>query len=149
MTHYHVPQNGHFSLNVRLLSRLVFTNDPCFLWKINFKSKINALSKRKNIKHFCCEVHVGRQKQKKNLVCKLVFLLPRKFGSRSFQFYRQVTTGLNLLNFMQRCLCHAYFTSFCMTSHNVTTTMPDCGPDCRICQLACQFSINRMDEDLF
>ena len=36
----------------RLLSSLVFTNDPCFQWEINFRSKTNASSKGKNTKHF-------------------------------------------------------------------------------------------------
>ena len=50
--HYHVPQNGHFLSTYRLLSRLAFKHDPSFLWKTNFKSKPDALSKGWNIKHF-------------------------------------------------------------------------------------------------
>ena len=35
---------------------------------------------------------------------------------------------------------------FCMTSHSVTTTIADCELNC---QLASQFSTNRVDEDFF
>ena len=41
-----------FLSTYRLLSRLVFKHDPYFLWKTNFKSKQDALSKGWNIKHF-------------------------------------------------------------------------------------------------
>ena len=41
-----------FLSTYRLLSRLVFTNDPCFLRKINFKGKRNAFCKGKKHKTF-------------------------------------------------------------------------------------------------
>ena len=41
-----------FLSTYRLLSRLVFKNEPSFLWKTNFKSKPDDLSKGGDIKHF-------------------------------------------------------------------------------------------------
>ena len=51
-----------------------------------------------------------------------------------------------LIYTMSSCSRHAYLTSFYMTSHSLTTTMTDCELNC---QLASQFSTNRVDEDLF
>ena len=55
-----------FLSTYKLLSRLVFKHDPSFLWKTNFKSKPDALSKEGDIKHFCCGV--GRQNRLNCLV---------------------------------------------------------------------------------
>ena len=45
-----------FLSTYRLLSRLVFKNDPSFLWKPNFKSKQDALSKGVENKTFSAVV---------------------------------------------------------------------------------------------
>ena len=75
-----------------------------------------------------------------------VFFLCGKFGCRSFQLYWWFTTGLNL----HKDVCVMLtLLPFCMKSHKVTTTMADFELNCQHCQLASQFSSNRLDVDLF
>ena len=49
-----------FLSTYRLLSRLVFKLDSSFLWKTNFKSKTDALSKRVEHKTFSAVVYAGK-----------------------------------------------------------------------------------------
>ena len=66
-------------------------------------------------------------------------------------FFSAVNLSLEALNFtydLQRVLFYTMMFMSCIlfTSHSMTTTMADCE---LYCQLASQFSTNRVDEDLF
>lgn len=78
-----------FLSTYRLLSRLVFTNDPCFLWKINFKGKTNAFCKGKNHKTFSAAKQVG----KIDRIVYIFFIFQRKLN-------RQKRCSHFLFNFM-------------------------------------------------
>ena len=70
-----------------------------------------------------------------------------KIEFRSFQFYQRLQRVLFYTKVFD-CSCHAYLTYFCMTPRNVKlTTMADCEFNYRLCQLASQFSSNRVDDE--
>ena len=81
--------------------------------------------------------------EKQSSICKFFFSAVN-LGLEAFNF----TDDLQWVLFytMSSCSCHAYLTSFYMTSHSLTTTMTNCELNC---QLTSQFSTNRVDEDLF
>ena len=67
-----------FLSTYRFLSRLVFTNDPCFLRKNNFKGKTNAFCNGEKHKTFS----VAKQAGKIDRIVYIFFIFQRKLNRK-------------------------------------------------------------------